>query len=240
MARLGLISDLHATLPALDAVLADLDARGVERVVCLGDIVDMGPQPAQVIDRLRERGIPCIGGNHDTLDERPGFPLLRAVEDWTRAQLSGEQRAWLDALPSERVERLGPWTVLCVHGSPAGVCDQVLATTPWTQLEAWWGDRDFDVMVCGHTHVQTARREGAKLVVNVGSVAQPFARPFVPGPGAAPPSVLKACDYAILEASPAGVSAQLMRVPLPWEAFEASLRASDFPQPDVWLQQWRR
>lgn len=234
--RVGLISDLHAMLPALDAVLADLDARGVDRIICLGDIVDMGPQPVEVMNRLAERDIPCVRGNHDPLDEHPEFPLLRIVEDWTRNQLGPARVAALSALPMHLEVDLDGQRLLCVHGSPSGLTDQVLDNTPWPQLASWWGDRQFDVMACGHTHVQVLRRNHERTIVNVGSVGQPFAEPF----NGNPPRVLKACDYAIVEGGPAGVSVELRRVPLPWEAFVATLYATDFPEPERWLQQWAR
>lgn len=232
--RVGLISDLHAMLPALDAVLADLDTRDVDRIICLGDIVDMGPQPVEVMDRLAERGIACVRGNHDPLDEHPAFPLLRAVEDWTRERLGPARVAQLSALPLEMELDLDGQRMLCVHGSPSGMTHQVLDTTPWPQLAAWWGDRVFDVMVCGHTHVQVLRRRHGHTVVNVGSVGQPFAEPF----NGEPPRVLKRCDYAIVEGGPAGVSVELRQVPLPWDDFVKTLYEADFPAPERWLAQW--
>ncbi len=234
--RIGVISDLHATVAALAAVLRDLDDRSVDQIVCLGDVVDMGPSPNEVIDLISARGIPCISGNHDRLSEHPGHPLLAEIEAWTLDRLSPQNLAWLAALPAERMFDAGGVRLLCVHGSPHADTDQVTEHTSWPQLEAWWGERQFDVMVCGHTHVQLARRAGSHTIVNVGSVAQPFERPF----DGKPPRVLPACDYAIVEGSAAGASVELRRIPLPWEAFVSELRSAAFPQPDTWLAQWRR
>ena len=78
--RFALISDLHSHAVALDAVLEDISGRGVDEVLCLGDIVDLGPQPQEVVDRLRALEIRCIEGNHDPLDEGPDLPLLAAIE----------------------------------------------------------------------------------------------------------------------------------------------------------------
>lgn len=235
--RVAFISDLHASLDALDAVLADIAERGVERVVCLGDIVDLGPEPGATLERLQQLGIPCIQGNHDTLDEHPPIPRLAEVEDWTRDQLSAEQLAWLGALPVEHLEDLDGLRVLCVHASPRSVGDQVLSDTPFETLSAWWGDRAFDVMVCGHTHVPLLRRLNDRLVVNVGSVGQPFRWAFAGGP---PPAVLPWSEYAIVGHVAGRVSVEHCRIPFDLEAFTRALRASTFPGGDAWLEQWAR
>ena len=65
MRRIAIFSDIHGNLPALDAVLADVDAAGVTERYCLGDLVGYGPDPAGVIDRMRESGIPTVYGNYD-------------------------------------------------------------------------------------------------------------------------------------------------------------------------------
>jgi hypothetical protein len=85
--RVAFISDLHANLVALDAVFADIDRLGVDEIVCLGDIVDLGPQPRELLARLDEREVRCIQGNHDPLDEHPSHPALLDIETWTREQL---------------------------------------------------------------------------------------------------------------------------------------------------------
>ncbi|MCB9673379.1 MAG: metallophosphoesterase family protein [Alphaproteobacteria bacterium] len=231
--RLGLLSDVHATLPALDAVLAELDRMGVDRIVCLGDIVDLGPQPNEVVARLRERDIPCIRGNHDTLDEGPSLPMLAAVEDWTRERLAPEHASWLAALPERRWEALGDLRVLCVHGSPHGIAEGLLADTPSHRIEQWTDGLEWDVLVAGHTHVAFTRREGHRTLVNVGSAAQPFERALT-----IPPRVLPYCDFAVLEARPGGPDVRLCRIPQPMEEVRAAYRASGFPHCEQWLRTW--
>jgi len=234
--RLALISDLHASLDALDAVLADIERSGIERIVCLGDIIDLGPQPRETVARLRERDIPCIRGNHDTLDEHPGFPLLAAVEEWTREALTDEELSWLAELPLELREDLDGLDVLCVHASPRNLVDQVLATTSADTLADWWGERRFDVLVCGHTHLPVLRRVDERLVVNVGSVGQPFLRAF----DGSPPVVLKWSEYAVVSHEAGRVAVEHRRLPFDLTAFERALRATTFPEPDAWMRQWSR
>jgi diadenosine tetraphosphatase ApaH/serine/threonine PP2A family protein phosphatase len=126
--RLAIISDLHANLPAVQAVLADIDAQKVDEVVCLGDVVGYGPDPIEVTDLAMSRSSFCVMGNHDEALVNPdgaiGFngPARRAIE-WTREQMkpgffSGSKvRArweWLASLPL--IKNRGP--DLFVHGSP--------------------------------------------------------------------------------------------------------------------------
>ena len=95
--RVALISDIHGNHVALDAVLADIDGAGVDQVICLGDVATLGPQPKEVVQKVRDLGCPCILGNHDAflLDTAlvHGYTgesdIVRAV-DWARSQLTEE------------------------------------------------------------------------------------------------------------------------------------------------------
>ena len=238
MRRVAFISDLHANLVALDAVLADIDALGVSDIVCLGDIVDLGPEPNALLDRLEQRKVRSIQGNHDPLDEHPHLRNLRAIEDWTRAQLGPERLRELTELPTEIELDLDGVKVLCVHGSPRSDTDQILDVTPRQTLDAWIGEREFDVLVGGHTHVQLLRRLDERIIVNVGSVGMPFARPLFPGPGAGSPKILPWCEYGIIGGKDGRASVELRQVPLDVEAYVASVHAAGFPDPDDWAGYW--
>jgi len=67
MEKIAILADIHGNLPALDAVLAQIDAEGIERVVCLGDVATLGPQPREVIARVRALGCPVVMGNTDAI-----------------------------------------------------------------------------------------------------------------------------------------------------------------------------
>ena len=102
--RIALISDLHGSEFALNAVLADIARTGVDQIICLGDVATLGPRPREVLARLAELRCICILGNHDEfmLDERlirsySEAPIIVEAVDWCRAQLS---RAELDFIAS--------------------------------------------------------------------------------------------------------------------------------------------
>jgi predicted phosphodiesterase len=115
--KLALISDLHASLVQFEAVLADAARVGVDRFICLGDLMDLGPQPSALLRRVRELGIPCLRGNHDVLDGPSLAPP--EVTAWCRTQLDAEGRAFLLALPKE-LELLLPngQRLLCFDALP--------------------------------------------------------------------------------------------------------------------------
>ena len=102
--RIGILSDIHANREALEATLADMRGVGVERIVCLGDVVGYNTDPSPCIAVLREAGAVCVAGNHDRAVTRQiptdGFSVraIRAIA-WTRKRLPPEDVAWLSALP---------------------------------------------------------------------------------------------------------------------------------------------
>ena len=115
--RIAVISDIHANLTALRRVLADIDTLGVDELWCLGDIVGIGPRPAQVIELLRERSTLALAGNHDVICTGPAPQLtgpFGAPLQLARFELSGDQFQWLAALSSDTTRE----GVHCVHGTP--------------------------------------------------------------------------------------------------------------------------
>jgi predicted phosphodiesterase len=129
---LAVISDIHSNLEALQAVLADIDERQVEQIICLGDVVGYGPQPAECLDLIMARCQLCLMGNHDfaVVYEPNNFNIgAETAAFWTRQQLESagppEARArrweYLGLMPvkhtiTSKIERQGE--MIFVHGSP--------------------------------------------------------------------------------------------------------------------------
>jgi putative phosphoesterase len=189
--RIALLSDVHANLHALEAALAICGEAAVERVVVAGDLVGDGPNPVEVLERLRRLRLDAIRGNVDRqvltwLSRSPTKLRRRAAEGnpqrrnraWSALQLAGADgaRGWLESLPSELRLHPGGRAVLVVHGSPHGDTDYVFSSLTerglagkLQPLEGWRPE----VLVCGHSHVPFAREVGGVLVVNCGSVGRP-------------------------------------------------------------------
>lgn len=166
--RLGVLSDIHSNLVALEAVLADLPP--VDGLVCAGDVVGYNPWPAECVEVLRERGSPTIQGNHDravaTGNTRWLNPLATAGIEHARRELTDAQVDWLGSLPVERSVSEG--RVKLVHGHP----DDPDRYTRRAQVSArLLGDED--VLVLGHTHEQFTEQFDDGVVLNPGSVGQP-------------------------------------------------------------------
>ena len=180
--RIALVSDVHANLPALRAVIQDITAIGCDAVWCAGDLVGRGPHPNEVVDEVRRLAIPCVQGNWDEAigmgrevtgsiwaspdAEADGFASLA----WTAARLSDENTSWLRQLPGTMRMEIEGRTALLFHG------------TPLKQNEYLWGDRpsryfariasdEGDDMFCfGHTHQTFHRVMASAHFIGAGSV----------------------------------------------------------------------
>ena len=102
--RYAILGDIHGNLGALDTVLADIEATGVDRILSVGDVVGYGAAPAACIDRLRERDAIVVKGNHDAactgeLEDLTFNRFARLALEWTRSQLGRQDQAWLRSLP---------------------------------------------------------------------------------------------------------------------------------------------
>ncbi|QCJ46819.1 metallophosphoesterase [Haloprofundus sp. MHR1] len=166
--RLGVLSDIHGNLVALDAVLSDMPS--VDGIVCAGDVVGYNPCPAECVERLRERGVPTVQGNHDrAVAEDVAFrfnEMARAGVEFARERLDGEQLDWLASLPQQRL--VADRRVRLVHGHPDNPDHYTYPDEFMPELLD-----DEDVLVMGHTHVQAHELYDEGIVMNPGSVGQP-------------------------------------------------------------------
>jgi predicted phosphodiesterase len=192
--RYALISDIHANLPALDAVLADIERRGdIEVTYHLGDLVGYAPWPNEVVQHLRDAKIEGVSGNYDSTVatdykhcgcryEDPRQEELSHVSyAWTRAHVSEETKAFLGELPFRLDVRpsgghiAGP-TLVLVHGTPLN------NVTYWTEdrpdsfcvkMASAAGATRGDLIAFGHTHIPWHRVVDGIHFVNTGSVGRP-------------------------------------------------------------------
>jgi predicted phosphodiesterase len=235
--RYALLSDVHANLPALEAVFSELDARGdVDAIYHLGDLVGYAPWPDEVVALLRERAIPGIAGNYDSTtatdykhcgcryEDARQEELSHVSYEWTRAHVTVETKRYLGTLPFRIDVRplgghiAGPRLIL-VHGNP------VLNTVYWTedrpdrfclQMAETVSAKAGDVIAFGHTHRPWQREIGGIHFVNTGSVGRP--KDGDPRAG-----------YALVTMDGATVSVEFVRVEYDVERAAEGIVASGLP-----------
>ncbi len=189
--RVAVISDIHANLHALEAVLEAIDGEGPDAVWCLGDLVGYGPRPNECCRLVRERASVCLVGNHDLLAlgadvaERDFNPDAAAAGRWTTDALAPEARAFLESLhPSAEAEG-----VALYHASPRDPVWEYVLT--WEAAREAIRDSGKAVTIVGHSHVPLAIADGrgsigghaaggteidlaaGRWLLNPGSVGQP-------------------------------------------------------------------
>jgi predicted phosphodiesterase len=185
--RVAALYDIHGNLPALEAVLAEVRAARVERVVIGGDVLP-GPMPRECLDLLLNLEIPTdfiIGnGDRETVAAKRGqmssvIPAaFRETMEWNASHLTAADEQHSSGWPlTERlhVDALGD-VVFC-HATPRNDTEIFVSTTSDDKLRPIFDPLGAAVIVCGHTHMQFDRMVGATRIVNAGSVGMPFDAP---------------------------------------------------------------
>lgn len=183
--RIAVVSDIHANLTALDAVIADLQTIGADLVVHGGDLMGGGTRPAEVIDRIRDLNWPGVFGNTDEVNWNPGLvaahlpgdrfqamreALLTYTIPYTLAAIGEERLAWLRALPL----RWKTDDLTVVHAGPVDAWQIVPADATDEVLTRAFGDVGTSRLAYGHIHVPFVRRLPQLTVVNSGAVSLTF------------------------------------------------------------------
>jgi predicted phosphodiesterase len=228
--RVAVLSDIHANLAALDAVIASFGS--VDAVWHLGDVVGYGPEPDGVVERLAGIGAVGVRGNHDAAavggDEIEWFnPDARAAMEWTRRQIAGATRAWLTALPVRHTD--GQFGL--VHGSPREPLWEYIVSVPVARANLAALTTEFGLY--GHTHLPMVYAErdggveqiepadgssfalgGGGALINPGSVGQPR-------------DGIVTASYLVLDTDAGRCTWR--RTPYDIEAVQAAMRADGLP-----------
>ncbi len=184
--RIAALYDIHGNLPALDAVLKELEDVRPDVIVLGGDLLS-GPMPRQTLERLShlDLHVRALRGNADrevvtAFDDLP-FALsvpeeVREATRWVAQQLNRSQRDFLAQLPEQvtlSIEGLGD--VLFCHATPHSDEEIFTSITPQQRLDTLFANVQQQIVVCGHTHIQFERRVGNRRILNAGSVGMPYA-----------------------------------------------------------------
>jgi predicted phosphodiesterase len=178
--RLAVISDIHGECFALDQVLQDIRRQGIEQIVCLGDALQGGSQPAETLARLRGLNCPVVMGNADAWlitgqETSAGEELSekqREMREWSLAQLSESDVAFVRQFrPSIEIPLEAGNNLLCFHGSPRSFDEIILPATPDDVVRQFLGGYNATFFTGGHTHTQQMRRLGNSWYFNPGSIS---------------------------------------------------------------------
>jgi predicted phosphodiesterase len=242
--RVALIADIHGNAVALDAALADIARAGSDRIICLGDVAALGPQPREVIGRLRTLGRPNVMGNADAelLDPSPADAEdetsrhFQEINLWSAALLAPADKEFLRGFqPTVSQPLEGGATLLCFHGSPRSYDEIIEATTPGSNLDEMLAGYPAQVYAGGHTHIQLLRRHKDALILNTGSIGLPMNPVPPPVAGVRNPGW---AEYALITSEGPDLSITLRRVPYDVEALVEAARRSGMPHVEEWAADW--
>jgi putative phosphoesterase len=216
--RIAVISDMHGNGYGFEVALNDLQTIGVDRIVCLGDAIQGGPQPAETVRRLRGLNCPVVMGNadywmltgEDSGAEGPPSDKLLAVREWSLSILSEADKTFISSFqPTVEIDLGEGQKLLCFHGSPASFDDVILPTTSEEDFQRYLGAYRPAIMTGGHTHMQQIRRLGDTFFFNPGSVGFAYSHQQLEDDFRADPWA----EYAVLSVENGRTSLEFRRVP---------------------------
>lgn len=246
--RIAVISDMHGNNLAFEMVLNHIKQKGVDQIVCLGDAIQGGPQPAEVVQNLRVLNCPVVMGNADawllngeeTGDE--GIPPERLkkmgeIRLWSLSQLSNDDQAFISGFqPTVTVNLTDGLELLCFHGSPTSFDDIILPDAPKDIFEKYLGAYSSYILTGGHTHAQQVRRNGELFFFNPGSVGFAYSHYQPDGQFYADPWA----EYAILSVENGQTSLEFRRIPFDVQELIRIYRESGRPFADEAIAQYQK
>ena len=187
--KIAVLSDIHGNLLALESVLEDIQSKGCEKILFLGDYVLAGPEPVYTLNfcmSLSEHdNVEMIQGNTDEMianyseevynNVAGGAPIMANALREDVSLLTDAQKTFLKNLPKQKSLTIDGVKILMVHGSPRRNNEDIMPDTPLSKVEEMVADADADLILCGHTHIPCGfQTNDKKTVVNDGSVGRPF------------------------------------------------------------------
>lgn len=248
--RIAVISDIHGNSVGLAAALADMQGRGIDQMVCLGDAIQGGPHPAEVVAVLRDTKCPVVMGNADAW-------LMTGIETGAenispeRLQKMNEVRNWmLTKLSAADMEFIGGFastieiplekerTLLCFHGSPTSFDEVLLPTLDEAEFQRVLTPYLPHFMTGGHTHLPHVRRIGASdsFYFNPGSIGLAYSHQQ-------PDDNFRFdawAEYAILTAEKGTISLEFRRVPYDIQTLVKVYEASGRPYAEESIKQYKK
>lgn len=236
----AVFSDIHGNLVALEAMLDDLAQRPADRLVCLGDALQGGPQPLECAERIAALGCPVVLGNADAflltldLEDEPVNAEQLEVAHWSRERLGARGLGLIRGYaPTVDVDLGDGRKLLACHGSPASYNEILLPSTPEEQLRAALEGVDADVVAGGHVHMQWTRPIAHRTFLNPGSVGLAYDHEQPEGDVRFEPTA----EYALVSER---LELELRRIPFDAQAVVRAVEESRRPHSEEYLRGWGR
>jgi putative phosphoesterase len=181
--KLGLISDIHGNLQALEVVLRELEPHNVDFILCAGDLVCYGANPNEVVSLCKEKNIACVLGNYDdavawnksAVSRKPSSPrnetLKLAALEWTKQHASRETKQYLKSLPWRLEYQFADKRLMIVHAG-LDYLDEWISPDLTESMNALANRLAVDVVILGHTHQAFAQEHRSRLFINPGAVGR--------------------------------------------------------------------
>lgn len=225
--KVAIISDIHANVTALKAVLKDIEEQQVDCVYCTGDLVGYAPFPNEVINLIKENNILTVMGNYDDgigydrficgcdYKDTEAESLGHESIAWTKRHITEDNKEFLRNLPKEIRLKVAGRRLLLVHGSPNRLNEYVTEEISEDYAHELMALADADILICGHTHLPFTMVLKDKLLVNVGSVGKPK--------HGDPQAIYALISFA------RDVTVDFRKVPYDFEATAIAIEASELP-----------
>lgn len=219
--RIGILADIHANFPALEASIEALRRESVDQIVAIGDLLGYGPHPRQTLHRLEKEGIPCVLGSADTrlafglpLGKRQG--IGDKTLEWTKDQLGEREIKFLRKLSSRYRLELSSGRLLAFHGTPTDPDERLELDGPFASLMHLLEQHRCRYMIASGQHVAFERNLGRGLIIDPGSVGLTLGGE----PGA---------DVLLLTDEANGLHSRFMKVPYDFGEIIFDLQAWELP-----------
>lgn len=232
MIQIAIISDIHANLIALEEVLNDIQNRSVFQTYCLGDLVDFAPWGNEVIEKIKNKGIPCLLGNHDEriAFDHPIVPLPHHDQKETanriiainhsKTAITLENKKWLASLPYnlELTYKINGTTkkILLVHAGLLSNDTYIYESDLKNDSAQVLNNKGVDAIIMGHTHLSYIQNHSNVLFVNSGSVGRSRERD-------------RKATYCLLTITEKEIAAQIIKVDYNIEKVAQQIYTSDIP-----------
>ena len=240
MDKIAIISDIHGNLVALKSVLDDINARGIDRIYCLGDLVAKGAEPKQSLELIRKTCQVVIKGNCDDVIAR-NFDTEEHI--WNRIQIGEDNIKYLDNLPFSYDFLLSGLKVRLIHSSPNDLYESIdyynvneNVNDEIQNMFKFEDDYNPDIVIFGHIHSPFIYRQSEKMLLNPGAVSNGCDIMEKNG------KKYNLSSYMILEGNLGSVDAdvisyEIVKIPYNYEQEVENLRNSNMPNKEMAIEE---